>query len=95
MKKPRVDFLSVGSVARKLELLPSTIFALSKKGSLPSPQKIGDRFFFVRREVERCLGESNQKVQREKFRRSWELSKIENRRLIEKKSFRNHENEWR
>ena len=68
---------------------------LSQKGSLPNPQKVGDRWFFMKKEVERCFGEESQKVQREKFRHPWELSKVENRRLIEKKSFRNHENEWR
>ena len=66
------ELLTVGSVARRLNLLPSTIFMLSPKGCLSKPQKIGDRFFFVKKELERCLGEGGRRVHREKkFRHPW------------------------
>lgn len=59
---------------------------LSEKGCLPKPQKIGDRFFFVKKELERCLGEDGRRVHREKkFKHPWELDKIQNKRLISKK----------
>lgn len=82
--------MSLRGLAKRLNLLPDTIFMLSKKGSLPCLQKVGNRWLFVKKEVEKSLGEKKSKPRREKNRLPWELSSEENR-LIRKRSLQSRD----
>ena len=48
-------FLTLGAIARLLEVHPSTVVMLVKKGTLPDPEKVGGLRLFRRSDVNRWL----------------------------------------
>lgn len=79
--RPNSPHLTLGQACQILNCVPSTIFALCQKEALPPLQKIGNRWVLDKKEFKTYLKQQDEGKSKERWRRSWELSRKENEKI--------------